>query len=338
MSTSSFTPLQLLEKHPVYFQLQYLAFLVAEDFETPLLSHAPDPKYLDHLKSLGFSVSSYALLSDIPTLSTSLSSWGPSKSLQTWALEKNISYKIPSFDLVKKIQSKEFSFKNFPQLERSALISSLEELTSWWNSFIGPKVLKTLYGSSGRGHHISYDDDLCKATAFLKRNQTVIAQRWVERVVDFSTQWIIKEDGSFPYLGATVFENSSRGIYLKSTVGSEDLLFKDKIHFLKEHLIFAEKAIKQLVGLSFFGNVGFDAFVYIHPKTKKQTLFPIVEINARKTMGWAALQIAKKLAKHDFFSIRYQSTEESLIGLLPLHKASALFPKQLVLETHPVCI
>ncbi len=333
ISTSSFTPLQHLEKHPVYFQLQYLACLVAEDFETPLLSHAPSLQYLNHLKSLGFNVPTYALLSDLPTSKASLSSWGPSKSLQTWALEKNISYQIPPLDLVKKIQSKEFCFKSFPQLEGSALISSLEELTSWWSSFIGPKVLKTLYGSSGRGHHISYDDDLSKASAFLKRNPTVIGQPWVERVLDFSTQWVIQEDGSFSYVGATVCENSSRGIYLKSIVGPSDLLFKDNLHFLEEHLTFAKKAIKQLAALSFFGNVGFDAFVYLDPETKKTKLFPIVEINARKTMGWAALQIAKKLAKHDLLSISYQSNEENLLGLLPSHKASALFPKQLVLNS-----
>lgn len=339
ISASPLTPLQHLEKHPVYFQLQYLSLLVAESFETPLLSHPPDLRYLKHLESLGFSVPSYALLSDTPIVPTSLSSWGPSQSLEAWASEKNISYKIPPLDLVKKIQSKEFCFKSFPQLEESALISSLEELTSWWSSSSkGPKVLKTLYGSSGRGHHICYDDDPSKALAFFKRNPILIAQPWVERVLDFSTQWVIHDDGSFSYLGSTVCENTSRGIYLKSRVGADELLFKDHIHFLHEHLIFAEKAIKQLAALSFFGNVGFDAFVYIHPETKKQTLFPIVEINARKTMGWAALQMAKKLSKCNLLILSYQKNQENLLGLLPSHKDSRLFPKQLVLETDRVCI
>lgn len=336
--TSSLTPLENLEKHPVYFQLQYLTLLVAESFETPLLSHAPDPKYLDPLKSLGFSVPSFALLSDTPTLPASLSSWGASKSLKTWALEKTVSYKIPALDLVKKIQSKEFCFKNFPQLQGSALISSLEDLTSWWYSFKTPKVLKTLYGSSGRGHHISYDNDFLKARAFFKRNPTLIAQPWVERVLDFSTQWVIQEDGSSSYLGSTLCKNTSRGIYLTSTVGPDELLFKDNIDFLKEHLMFAKKAIEQLAALSFFGNVGFDAFIYIHPSTKKMQLFPVVEINARKTMGWTALQIAKKLSRCDPLSISYRSNEEKLPGLLPSHKDFRLFPKQLVLESDRVCI
>ena len=57
-------------------------------------------------------------------------------------------------------------------------------------------------------------------------------------------------------------------------------------------------------------------------------------------MGWAALQIAKKLARHNLLSINYKSNEENLLGLLPSHleKDSRPFPKQLVLEIDRVCI
>ncbi len=333
---------QLLQRHPLYFQLHYLSCLVADADETPLLSHPPDPLYLENLKSLGFDVPSYALLSDFPYLPPSLSSWGPSESLQKWALERNISYKIPSLDLVRKIQSKEFCFSHFPRFEKSKLISSLDELTFWWSSFKGPKVLKTLYGSSGKGHHISQGDDLSKALAFFKRSEhsspILIAQPWVERVLDFSTQWHIEKNGTFSYLGATVCENSSRGSYLKSKVGREDLLFKDQIDFFAEHLVYAKQAVEKLISLSFFGNVGFDAFIYKHPETNQETLFPIVEINARKTMGWVALKIAKKLCIDETLSINYTSNAENLAGLLPSHKDAKPFAKQLVLQRDPVCI
>ena len=196
--SSPLTPLKFLQKHPLYFQLQYLACLIADPTETPLLSHAPDVNYLHYLKNIGLPSSSFALFSDTPS---SLSSWGASHSLKKWSLEKNCTYSIPSLETVKKIQSKEFSSLHFPKLPFSKLINNTENLILWWNSFKGPKVLKTLYGSSGRGHFISYDSsfsDLQKALAFFKKNQNsspiLIAQPWVERVLDFSSQWIMQEN------------------------------------------------------------------------------------------------------------------------------------------------
>ncbi len=341
-SDLSFTPLALLEKHPIYFQLQYLSFLLADSLETPLISHPPDPLYIHHLKNLGFTPPPFQLLSSIST-PLPLSSWGASKSLMQWAREKKCPYKIPTLDVVKKVHSKEFSFLSSPQLEFSKLIRTPEELIQWWNSFKGPKALKTLYGSSGKGHFISYDlpEDLSKALAFFKKNQktspSLIAQPWVERVLDFSTQWHIQEDGSYSYLGATLCENSSRGIYHRSTTGPEELLFKDQIDFFHEHLSYARKAIENLKAHSFFGNVGFDSFLYKHPQTKKIQLYPIVEINARKTMGWVALKIHKKIPTDGLLSIRYESKPENLLGLLPSQKESKPFSKQLFLETNPIC-
>jgi len=342
-SEHPFTPLQLLQKHPVYFQLQYLSLLVADPSETPLLSHPPSQEHLKYLEKLGFSPTPFKLLSHTPSTCLPLSSWGPSMSLKRWAIEKKCSYNIPSLDVVKKAHSKEFAFSSFPTLDLSALITNSEELISWWNSFEGPKVLKTLYNASGRGHFISNESqqDLEKALVFFKRNQKTspacIAQPWVERVLDFSTQWHIKEDGSHTYLGATRCENSSKGIYHRSISGPEELLFKNQIQFFQEHLCYAKKAIEKLKSLTFFGNVGFDSFVYKHPKTNQIHLYPIVEVNARKTMGWVSLKIQQKIAKGKLLSICYSSNTEKPEGLLPSHKESKLLPKQLFLETNPVC-
>jgi hypothetical protein len=337
------TPLQLLEKHPVYFQLQYLSLLVANPFETPLLSQPPSLEHLKHLEKLGFTPPPFKLISDPKIPCLPLSSWGASFSLKKWAFEKHCFYNVPSLEIVKKVHSKEFAFLHFPKPSFSTLIRSPQELVDWWGSFEGPKVLKTLYGASGRGHCITSGgpDDLKKALPFLIRNtktsSACIAQPWVERLLDFSTQWVIEENGSYSYLGATLCENSSNGIYHRSITGPEDLLFKNQMTFFHKHLFYAKKALSLLISNGFFGNVGFDSFIYKDPHTNQILLYPIVEINARKTMGWVSLKIQKKIAREKLLAISYKSNMENPTSLLPSHKDLKPFAKQLFLETNPIC-
>lgn len=342
---SSLSLMQFLQRHPLYTQLQYLSCFLASSSEVPLLSHPPDSSYLTHLKNLGLAPSSFALLTDAPTPS-SLSSWGFSKSLSKWAQEKNCTYNTPALEVIYKIQSKEFSFLSFPQPKHSQKIASSEELTFWWESFSGPKVLKTLFGSSGRGHFLSSGEtlDLPKALSFFTKHKelspALIAQPWLTRILDFSSQWHISQDGTSSYLGATLCENSSRGTYQRSITGKEELLFHKHLAYFEEHLLYAQKALAVLKELSFFGHVGFDAFLYQDPDTHLIKLFPIVEINARKTMGWAAVQLLQKLSlsSNTLLSIHYQSTKTSSQGLLPSSHQGITFSKQLFFETNLVCI
>jgi hypothetical protein len=337
--------MQLLQRHPLYIQLQYLSCFLVTDTQVPLLSHPPDPSYLRHLQNIGLAPSSYALLTDPPTI-TSLSSWGFSRSLSQWAQENNCTYVMPPWEILCKIQSKEFAFHTFPQPKHSQKITTPQELINWWDNFSGPKVLKTLFGSSGRGHFLSSGDasELPQALAFFAKQKnaspSLIAQPWVTRVMDFSSQWHISSDGISSYLGATLCENSSRGTYQKSITGKEENLFRKYLPYFEEHLSYARKATELLKKLAFFGNVGFDAFIYLDPETQYLKLMPIVEINARKTMGWAAVQLQKKLSlsSNTLLSIRYQSMKPSRTSLLPVAHQGKPFSKQLFFETDLVCI
>lgn len=321
------TPLDFLNKHPVYLQLQYLSFLTASASETPLVSHPPSEAYLKNLESLGFS-SDFALLSDFPIGNASLHSWGPSKSLSLWALHNDLEYKIPDLAFVKQVQSKQFCFEKCPKLPHSTVLLNLKDLDLWWNSFEGIKVLKTLYGSSGRGHFIGGPGDLAKASSFFqKQSNPVIGQPWVERVIDFSTQWKIEENGTYLYLGSTLCKNSLKGTYEQSVAGPEKKLFENYMDFFDEHLLHAKAMIQTLIAFGFFGNVGFDAFLYKDSYEVK--LFPIVEINARKTMGWVALKLYEKLNPSGCLTLSYEPSLKHSEGLLPSSIQSKSFPRQL---------
>ena len=56
--------------------------------------------------------------------------------------------------------------------------------------------------------------------------------------------------------------------------------------FLEEHREFVTEVLEEIALMGYFGLVGFDAMVYGNHK-----LQPIVEINARKTMGLVALAV-----------------------------------------------
>lgn len=333
---------EYLTKHSVYLQLHYLSCILADKSELVLLLFPPEEEYFEQLKRFGIDPPDFLLLKSILQKKYIISSWGPSLLLADWAKERNCLYKIPNWDLVKRVNGKDFSFSLSPKLPFAELLQSEEEIAKWIQLVKGPKVLKTLYGASGRGHCILYkEDELELAIQFFRKEKArsyfVIAEPWVERVLDFSSQWFVTEEGVICYLGSTICENSPRGIYRKSLVGPEDLLFKEYQEFLKEHLVYAKKALEHMKLLGFFGPVGFDAMLYNHPQTKKLELHPIVEINARRTMGWAALKLYEKLKLDGLFSFSYELKKTEKESFLPQYaigekKKRLSLPGQLVME------
>jgi hypothetical protein len=94
-------------------------------------------------------------------------------------------------------------------------------------------------------------------------------------------------------------------------VGEEHTIFGPYFPYLKEHCSYALNTLKKMHKMGFFGNVGLDAMVY-----EKGILQPIVEINARKTMGWVALQIQKRLFSNQTIQVSYVPKKD-LPPLLP---------------------
>jgi hypothetical protein len=140
----------------------------------------------------------------------------------------------------------------------------------------------------------------------------IIAEPWVNRVLDFSTQWSIDPSQQITYEGSTLCQNDARGQYQYNEVGDEKILFGDRLHFLHQHLQIVQPLLCKIARAGFFGNIGIDAMLYTQQQEIR--LHPIVEINARKTMGWAALAFWKK--HHRETPLRFKFTAAST-GFLP---------------------
>lgn len=297
-----------IQSHPIFLQLQFLPLLYANGEDGVAVTHQPYPSFdkpLCHLfESREFSY-------DAPY--DAIESWGASRSIETWAKAKKIPYQMPPWEVVQHVNSKAFSFSEAQKLPHAQLIHSWEELQEWQNRLQGPKVLKTCFGVSGKGHLFLPADPLEVqrfAEKEFKVGRPLIAEPWVERKFDFSTQWLI--DGkSIHYLGATVCVSDQRGRYQSNKVGDLELLFGKYFPQLEQHKKTVLPVLQKMKTLGYFGNVGIDAMIW-----GDDHLHPIVEINARKTMGWVALQLLKHRFPKQTFALSYVASNQQQ-SLLP---------------------
>ncbi len=256
--------LRWMQSSPIVLQLQFLPLLYAAKDDRILVSalpENPDPRL--------------CLIENPPTDCSEIEHWGPSLAISEWAKKHKIPYSLPDWNWVRQVNSKIFSFLESPQLPGAKILNSPEEIEEWVLQTPGPKVLKTPFGTAGGGHTLILEGRPKKISC------PVIGEPWVERVLDFSTQW---KNGEL--LGVTLFENEPNGTY-KSTYVEEVEPWA-----LEEHLSVSRPLIQKLFQMGYSGNMGVDAFIYLWEGKKR--VHPVVEINARKTMSWVALQRKEK--------------------------------------------
>jgi len=214
---------------------------------------------------------------NLPIEGQIIESWGPSKLILDYAKKHHLRYDIPDFEIVKKIHSKAFAHELSP-LPGSAILKNVSDLNHWLDSIPPPYVFKKFYDFSGRGHLFKPID----------LPYPVLAEPWVKRSLDFSTQWMFTSQKKLIYIGATVQKISAKGRYEGCVTGNEEDIFGPFFPHFQKHLSAIYAAASKFD--SFFGNFGVDAFIY-----NEEILHPICEINARKTLGFAARKLFEKL-------------------------------------------
>ncbi len=313
----------ILHSNPIFRQLQFLPFLYADENDALLVSHPLPPEYAEMRAAHDLPELSIVTLNKPCHLNKlQLEPWGHSELIRQWAASQHLHYAMPSWDTVKTINSKAFSFLHVPSLPQSSLLHNMHEAEAWLTETAGrQRVLKTCFGVSGRGHLLLPPDIAPlrqRIDLFLEKewnsNRPVIAEPWVDRILDFSTQWVIAPNKTIDYVGSTVCVNDVKGQYRSNTVGDEPSLFGPHLPFLQQHKTKVQHALNTMAGLGYFGHVGIDAMVYIDPKTRSAHLHPIVEINARKTMGWAAIIFQKKHYPDRRLAFQYRNGKS---GILP---------------------
>lgn len=302
----------LFHSHPHILQLQFLPLLYANKEDTVVVSNYPETSYLKTLKNPPNLMLLEEFISTRPLEKTSL--WAPSK-----ALCSNLT--LP-FSHAKKIHAKSFCFENTKKLPFSILLYTPTEVRTFLEKNNKPKLLKTIYGKSGSGH-FRFPSSRRNLNSFLNREfshkRPIIGQYWMEKCLDFSTQWQINKE-SICLIGKTIIENTFDGSYLKTHLNQDSSLLD---RFYKQHLKEAMELLLKAQKIGFIGPIGVDAMIY-----KEDTLqHQILELNARKTMSLIALNIAKK---QKLSSLAFQKGKNGLLPtFLKNSKKTTYFPNNL---------
>lgn len=320
-----------LSAHPYFIQLQFLPLLYAESNEIVAVTALPPQEFLDALNTSEWfpcGLPQLALLAEIsPFLGKNCLSWGPSRQVEEWAKERQMQYLCPKWEVSQHINSKAFS-SHYCALPGAELIWNENELKKWMQRIKGPKVLKSCFGVSGKGNWLLNNEIISQELlSFCQKEwehqRPMIAEPWVDRVLDFSTQWFIHPSQIIEYVGATRFETDQKGIYQSTLAGPESILFHSIESFLEKHREVAMQALTEAAKMGFFGFVGIDALVYRQTEKQNLCLYPIVEINGRQTMSLVALRLQRKICPDKSIKMSYAHEEKNQFGLLPSHLGNA---------------
>jgi hypothetical protein len=310
--------------HAFCLQLQFLPLLYAQSTDKIAVTHLPDPEFLTALSRMNWwlkGTPSFILLDDMLETKGICYSWGASQQVETWAKIRGLRYDIPdNWEMLRQINSKAFSFR-YSYLPSTCLLYNEQELRNWVKKVQGVKILKSCYGVSGKGNRLIKHDVLSeKILAFCRheweQQRPLIAEPYVRRCLDFSTQWYIHSKEKIEWKGTTRFEVDTRGSYQGTMVGKEEILFPSFFSYIEKHKEIAYQSLTEIAEKGYFGPVGIDAFVYYNDQQKK-VLQPIGEINARQTMSSIALAFQKKLPTAQILHLFFAPVSVASCCLLP---------------------
>ena len=222
----------------------------------------------------------------------------------------------PDFQVVKQINSREYchllSLITGSGVSGSALLSSASDIHCFFdNNPVFPLVIKPAHGSSGFGF-IRVDDPPDKTVINkilqLMTNSIVIAEPWLNRIMDISSSVDISADGTLSAIRHYRCFVDSRGtffgVYLPSLDNSQISRWASSLDSYVK--IYTEHIYKS----GYFGPVGFDSFVYLQ-KDGSEALAPIIEINARHVMSDIARSLKSKLSPDKYVFYRLLNSKRA---------------------------
>ncbi|MBW2723470.1 MAG: DUF455 family protein [Deltaproteobacteria bacterium] len=189
-------------------------------------------------------------------------------------------------------------------LEADDAIRRMESVVASWPPELGHNfTLKPRLGTSGRGRVPGVDGrvDSPAVRGALKRlakRGGAILEPWFKRKIDLSAQMHVAANGEVTLLGSMEQIVAPSGVYLghRAEIDSRGRVFSGSVfdETLRETAVLA--AIRASTE-GFFGPCGIDAFSFEVPDCSKgpqEILRPIVEFNARFTLGTIAIGLIRR--------------------------------------------
>lgn len=187
-----------------------------------------------------------------------------------------------------------------------------------------PFIMKAPWSGSGKGLRRGNGIDNISLSNWCKkilRNQgSMVIEPYYNKVQDFAMEFFLQEDGSFLWLGYSLFRTDENGSY-KSNL----LMDNRRIEELLSNYVpeidwcnFRDRLIKLLgkhLGTNYTGYIGVDMMVVCSKDELKYYIHPCVEINLRMNMGIVSRLFYDRYVEFGskgLFSVNYFSSSEKL--------------------------
>lgn len=306
--------------------LAILPFAFATEDDFVLTENAPLYEFQQKLRQAGFNLPKFCALNELEAMPdrsfSSICPWGWSpaahfilKNLKEKCLEnfkrskvfrwneahKSLFERSTSLDFLNGLLNRNppdwFVSKDLAG-EKVSSSDEIEQLLAKHGSL----VLKAPLSSSGRGIQMIRKSSLNTAnkqwiSGVLKQQNYLIAEPFLEKIIDLSFQFQIKSESEIEYLGHSVFDTNTNGQYqgtfirpdLQKMLPEADPNLSEMIFTTTE--ILGETLKKSIFSQSYQGFLGIDAMIF--RQDSKLKIQPCVEINCRMNMGILTLFIEK---------------------------------------------
>ena len=177
-------------------------------------------------------------------------------------------------------------------------VKDMGEVWKWMEQW-GRIVVKAPWSSSGRGVRLLENSDDPGILKFVRntieRQGSIIVEPFYDKMMDFAMEFILDGGNEAKYVGLSVF-HTNRGAYLGNVLAGEDEKWDMLLRMVGNNDIrplvkVLERLLGEMCG-TYHGPVGVDMMVV--EQEGERCVHPCVEVNVRRTMGMAAISVAKR--------------------------------------------
>ena len=194
--------------------------------------------------------------------------------------------------------------RKMPTVGESIIAQSAEEVAQFVRAHDGQAMAKALWSCSGRGVFVvnTHPNASCvgRINKLLREQGGIELQPLHNSILDFALEFDANPDGIVAYCGLSLFTTTDAGGYTGNLIAPQATL---RQHLTDQWAGEAEletiaqaccEALAEVIDGNYVGPLGIDMML-VRQEDGAVALNPCIEVNLRRTMGWAALKLQERI-------------------------------------------